>query len=93
MKTQRMYTRDTLAQDHPDIADAVDHVFAIRGARRLYRSVWVNYCGRYRHANGKPRMVSLGSLIDFLYGMGAEIGYTIVLPDDNKIVHTKTVKQ
>ena len=71
MSYTKQITRDKLYDVYPDIASILDDIY--ESNRQSNYWFFVNYLGKYKDKNGKPRAVSMGAVMDILEQHGYDI--------------------
>jgi hypothetical protein len=64
-------TKAKLTKYYPKLAKIVDNVYDINKEEHYW--FFVNYCGKYKDKQGKPRTVSMGAIIDVISKNGYDI--------------------
>lgn len=71
MSNTKQITRDRLYEAYPNIASILDDIYEANKQTNYW--FFVNYLGKYKDKNGKPRAVSMGAVIDILEQHGYDI--------------------
>lgn len=71
MSNSKQLNRDKLYSIYPNIASILDDIY--ESNRQSNYWFFVNYLGKYKDKNGKPRAVSMGAIIEILEQHGYDI--------------------
>lgn len=74
MSNTKQINRTKLYEVYPKLASILDDIY--ENSRQSNYWFFVNYRGKYRDRNGKPRAVSMGAVLDILEDHGYQIEIT-----------------
>lgn len=84
MPDKKKINRQKLYRVYPNIAEILDEIYECNRQNNYW--FFVNYLGKYKDKNGRPRAVSMGAVLDILEQHGYAIEISAVRIDANQTI-------
>jgi len=84
MPDKRKINRQKLYRVYPNIAQILDEIYESNRQNNYW--FFVNYLGKYKDKNGRPRAVSMGAVLDMLEQHGYTIDIQAIRRDANQTI-------